>query len=292
MAVTKLARVLVRFIAAVAMVAAFGLAASGAQAAGGPHAVSAHLASTKVTPQLVCCGGGGSANITGTVESSPSLNRRGGPGTGYNIHGTVSYGSHITIACFEWGNSVTATWPDGEKYSTTVWDALTDTSAGGANGLYVSDAWVNTGGDTSTMVPECSNVTANPAYYPWAPVGNDSADGHGYLTGECTSFASWEVRADSRIANKSPDWMGNAEYWTGLSSSSMPHVGDVAQWDPNHNGAGANGHVAIVAAVYYDSQQILVYEYNFKDSYNGDQPLRLSERTISWSAPSRYLQFS
>jgi hypothetical protein len=77
------------------------------------------------------------SNITGTVESSPSLNRRGGPGTSYNIHGTVGYLSTVTIACFEWGNSVTAVWPDGEKYSTTVWDALADTPSGGAPSRYL-----------------------------------------------------------------------------------------------------------------------------------------------------------
>jgi surface antigen len=271
-------RALARSAAVAMVIAATGLVPAGVASAGVMHANVARI------PHVPCCDTG-FKNITGTIEASPNLNRRGGPGTNYNIHGTVGYLSDVTIACFDYGNTVTAIWPDGEKYTTGVWDALTDTSTGGANGLYVSDAWVNTGGDTSTMVPECSNVTADPTTYPWGPVGNDAADGHGYLQGQCTSFAAWEVRVDARSYTKSPDWMGDAQYWTGRSSSSMPHVGDVAQWDPGRNGAGSAGHVAIVAAVEYDSGQILIYEYNWIN------PLQLHIRTISWNAPSRYLQF-
>jgi surface antigen len=279
------------------VVAAFigtSINAPAASAAHQEHAVSpvakGVATGNRVSPNMVCCGGGGP--LTGVVESNPTLNRRGGPGTGYNIHGTVSYNSRITIACYEWGNSVTATWPDGETYSTQVWDAIAD-STGLSFGLYVSDAWINTGGDTSQMVPECNSLAANPSSYPWpnVPPTTYIGDGHGYYEGECVSFAAWEKRSDSLPITKSPDFLGNAYQWTGHTSSSIPHVGDVAQWDPNHNGAGGNGHVAYVHAVYYDSATIEIYEYNWLDSYDNNTGHRLSIRTISWSQPSRYLQF-
>lgn len=236
----------------------------------------------------------GTGNVTGTVEAQPSLSVRGGPGTGYNVHGAVAYGSTVTIACYEYGTTITATWPNGQTYTTSVWDAITDTATGGSTGKYVSDAWVNTGGNTANMVPACTAVPASPSGYPWPYVSPTTyiADGYGYYEGECVSFAAWEVRADARWDTKSPNWLGNAYQWTGKTSSSAPHVGDIAQWDPNVNGAGGNGHVAYVAAVNYDAATIEVYEYNWLDGYDNYTGHRLSIRTISWSQPSRYLQFS
>lgn len=233
----------------------------------------------------------GVGGTTGTVEANP-LNVRGGPGSGFNLHGTLSYGSSARIPCYEYGTTVTATWPNGQTYSTNVWDAIAD-GTGESNGLYVSDAWMNTGGNTATMVPACHNIAANPYNYPWPNVAPTTyiADGYGYYEGECVSFAAWELRSDYYPNAKSPNWLGNAYQWTGISATSMPHVGDIAQWDPNHNGAGYNGHVAYVAAVHYDAGTVDVYEYNWIDSFDNYTGHRLSIRTISWSQPSRYLQF-
>lgn len=98
---------------------------------------------------------GGSRYISGTVEASPTLNIRTGPGTGYSIAGTAAYGSSLNIVCYNTGTTVSATWPDGSTWTTAVWDGLRNNSTGGFSGNYVSDAWMNTGGDTSTMVPHC-----------------------------------------------------------------------------------------------------------------------------------------
>lgn len=233
----------------------------------------------------------GKGGITGTIEANP-LTVRGGPGSGYNAHGTLAYASRAQIPCWEYGNSVTATWPNGKTYTTSVWDAIAD-GTGESNGLYVSDAWVNTGGNTAAMLPECKNIAADPGAYPWPSVDPNAnvPDGFGYFEGECTSFAAWELRND-RYPNIAPvDFLGNARDWVGRSWTSVPHVGDIAQWDGGRNGAGGNGHVAYVAAVHYDAGTIDVYEYNFRDSYNGWVGHRLSIRTLSWSDPSRYLQF-
>lgn len=97
----------------------------------------------------------GGSHVSGKVEANPSLNVRSGPGTGYALVGTVSFGSSIQISCYSTGTSVTATWPDGSTWTTTVWDGLQDAGTGRFSGHYVSDAWINTGGDTSKMVPHC-----------------------------------------------------------------------------------------------------------------------------------------
>jgi len=276
-------------LAATALAAVAGVVGASSAQAAGIQAPAAHTHANAQTAHVIPFSGRG--GVSGTVEANP-LNVRGGPGTGYNLHGSLGYLSTVKIPCYEYGTNVTATWPNGQTYTTNVWDAIAD-GTGESNGLYVSDAWVNTNGNTATMVPACHNIAANPYNYPWPNVGPTTyiADGYGYYEGECTSFASWELRADYYPNSKSPDWLGNADQWTGISATSMPHVGDIAQWDPYRNGAGGNGHVAYVHTVNYDAGTIEVYEYNWLDSFNGYTGHRLSIRTISWSAPSRYLQF-
>lgn len=182
---------------------------------------------------------------------------------------------------------------DGGNYTwqtSRTWDQLSD-------GDWVYDHFVSTpsqGSDGfSPGVPRCNIGTSslNPNSYPWR-VGPSTwiADGHGYYEGECTSFAAWAIRSDGRSHTKSPDWLGNADSWTGATSTSVPYVGEVAQWDPYVNGAGSAGHVAYVAAVNTDDT-ITIDEYNWLDSYNGDTGHALSVRTISAQAPSRYLKF-
>ena len=170
-----------------------------------------------------------------------------------------------------------------------TWDHLTD-------GNWVYDHFITTppqGPDGySPGIPHCNTGSGlNPNNYPWR-VGPDQwvDDQHGYYEGECVSFAAWAVRSDGRPHSKSPDFLGNAYQWHGASSTSAPAVGEVAQWDPNVNGAGGNGHVAYVAAVNSDGT-IVVDEYNWLDSYDGYVAHRLSVRTISAQAPSRYLRF-
>jgi surface antigen len=98
--------------------------------------------------------GGSGAYITGTVKANP-LNVRSGPGTGYSVVGSLAYGARVNISCYNTGTTVTATWPDGSTWTTNVWDGLRNNSTGRFNGTYVSDAWMDTGGDTSKMVPHC-----------------------------------------------------------------------------------------------------------------------------------------
>ncbi len=67
--------------------------------------------------------------------------------------GTVAYGDVAGISCWTRGASVTATWQDGSTWTTDVWDRLAGNINGGAG--YVSDAWINTGGDTAKQASSC-----------------------------------------------------------------------------------------------------------------------------------------
>jgi hypothetical protein len=94
--------------------------------------------------------GGG---LTGKVEASPTLNVRSGPGPDHPVVGTVPYGDVVGIGFWARGASVTATWQDGSTWTTDVWDRLAENINGGPG--YVSDAWINTGGDTSKQASSC-----------------------------------------------------------------------------------------------------------------------------------------
>jgi hypothetical protein len=100
-------------------------------------------------------GTGGAPPLTGVVEASPTLNVRSGPGPDHPVVGTVPYGGSVGISCWTQGAPVTATWQDGSTWTTDVWDRLAENINGGAG--YVSDAWINTGGDTSKQISSCAS---------------------------------------------------------------------------------------------------------------------------------------
>lgn len=209
--------------------------------------------------------------VSGTGGSG--LNARSAPNTSASVVHWYAEGASINISCQTNGSVVnSASW---------VWDKLAD-------GSYVSDYYTNTPAvdNFSTNLPNCAGTRSllNPYNYPWPTQDNWVADGHGYYEGECTSFAAWAVRSDGLHHTNSVDWLGNADMWHGASSQSSPHVGDVAQWDDNHNGAGSAGHVAYVSEVYGDGT-IQVQEYNWGNFH------RYNTRRIYASAPSRFLRF-
>lgn len=220
-----------------------------------------------------------SYQVTGT--DGAGLNARSAPSTSATVVGHYAEGASVNVSCQTNGSVVNgATW---------VWDRLSD-------GSYVSDFYLTTPtvDNFSINLPNCAGAQSllNAGAYPWPSVGPSTyiADGHGYYEGECTSFASWAVRSDGLHHTSSPDWLGNADTWHAARAESTPHVGDIAQWDDNHNGAGASGHVAYVSKVYGDGT-IQVQEYNWLSSANNYTGHRYNTRRISASEPSRYLQF-
>jgi surface antigen len=171
-------------------------------------------------------------------------------------------------------------------YTTRTWTAI-------AGGGWIFDAYLSTpaqGADGySPGIRHCGTAAStipafNPAAYPWPAQDGWVVDGHGYYQGECVSFAAWAVRTDGRAHTKLPDFLANANQWTGAYVDATPHVGDVAQWDGGVNGAGSVGHVAYVTAVNTNGT-VTIAEYNWGNFH------RLNTRTIPVNNPSRYLHF-
>jgi len=216
--------------------------------------------------------------VTGT--GGAGVNARSAPSTSASIVGHYADGAGINITCQTNGSVV-----NGVSW---VWDKL-------SGGTYVSDYYTTTPtlDNFSTNLPNCAGTQSplNPAAYPWR-VGPATwiADGYGYYEGECTSFAAWAVRNDGLHHVSSSSWLGNAGTWSAAKAESSPHVGDVAQWYGNVNGAGSAGHVAYVSEVYGDGT-IQVEEYNWLSSSNGYTGHSYNTRRIPAGAPSRYLQF-
>jgi surface antigen len=114
-----------------------------------------HVVNTAGLNFIHFTGGSGGGYVTGTVRANPNLSVRSGPTTGYGIVGTVAFNSRVNISCYNVGTTVSAGWPDGSTWTTNVWDGLRNNSTGKFNGTYVSDAWMDTGGNTANMVPHC-----------------------------------------------------------------------------------------------------------------------------------------
>lgn len=95
--------------------------------------------------------------VNGTVAATAGLNVHSGSPTGPVID-VMPYQSVARLYCWVYGPTITGPWG-----STSVWDAVAGyTTPWGQNVVYgpgphpfSSDAWLNTGGDTSTMLPHC-----------------------------------------------------------------------------------------------------------------------------------------
>lgn len=95
--------------------------------------------------------------VNGRVMATLGLNVRSGSPTGVVID-TMPYNSTAQTYCWVSGPAVT-----GPYGTTSVWDAINGyTTPWGENivfccgtKVFSSDAWLDTGGDTSKMVPHC-----------------------------------------------------------------------------------------------------------------------------------------
>jgi hypothetical protein len=91
-------------------------------------------------------------------SEADGLNMRTSPSLSASVERQTAFGSEMPIVCWTTGPSITATWPNGQTYSTDVWDGVANSNSSSKTDgtrAYVSDAWMDTGGDTSTMVPVC-----------------------------------------------------------------------------------------------------------------------------------------
>jgi CHAP domain-containing protein len=228
--------------------------------------------------------------VAAPARASCVLDVTGGCAKTYQVTGT---NGGLAVQSLPFVNHVTASLPDGasvhvlcqlqggadpyDGLSSHTWDKI-------GPGQFVYDWYVTTPPQSSSGwsagIPRCVDLSA----FPFPYQGGYVADGHGYYEDECTSFAAWALRATG-VSPAAADWQGNADMW-GPSAAyvSAPHAGDIAQWFDNHNGAGGLGHVAYVQSVNGDGT-ITVFEYNWGAFH---QP---HTRTISISAPSRYLHY-
>ncbi|MFB9429965.1 peptidoglycan DD-metalloendopeptidase family protein [Streptoalloteichus tenebrarius] len=97
--------------------------------------------------------GGGIVNYGADNDTTPSatvrnnggtVNLRSGPGTSYDVVGTVRDGDVVQIVCTARGDELTGPWGNRNN----VWDRLT-------NGRWISDAFVDTG-TNEPVAPACS----------------------------------------------------------------------------------------------------------------------------------------
>jgi surface antigen len=104
--------------------------------------------------------------------------------------------------------------------------------------------------------------------------------------GQCTSFVAWRLNNRNHIKctnGYKGQHFGNAKSWdnaaraAGISVTSTPRVGDVAQ-----SNAGSYGHVAVAAKV--NASTVVVEEYNYA------HPDHYGTRTVSKSA-FNYIHF-
>lgn len=113
---------------------------------------------------------------------------------------------------------------------------------------------------------------------------------------ECTDFALWRLNLTTGVSaspwryHNSTLLLGDAVLWInawqrqGWRTSTRPEIGSVAYFSPGAGGAGAFGHVAVVAS--FDEVRVTIEEYNFQSPPNDH---RYGVRVIPLALPSIYL---
>jgi surface antigen len=117
--------------------------------------------------------------------------------------------------------------------------------------------------------------------YPYRnSTSSSAADRWGFTQRQCVSFAAWRLAQHHKSLSNAGNAWGDASHWDeaarakGITISSRPRVGAVAQWNSGEkspyyasNGgtgylqAGQYGHVAYVTAVFGDGS-VTIEQYN------------------------------
>ena len=193
----------------------------------------------------------------GTVNTSGTpLTVRSGPGTGLQQR-RVGQGrrGESPSAARPYGTTVKGTYG-----TSNIWDKI-------GTGRYVADAYVRTGSD-GLVAPVCGSTSPTPSGmkddYPYRGATSGIDPWHFYK-GQCTSFVAWRLNNRNHIkftntykgqGFRNANTWDNAARAAGISVTSTPRVGDVAQ-----SNAGSYGHVAVVAKV--NASTVVVEEYNY-----------------------------
>jgi hypothetical protein len=91
-------------------------------------------------------------NHTGSVWNNVTSGaiRRHGPSTNFSVIDTLPAGTPLLVLCYLQGQSETFTAPNGQTYTSTVWDFVVTSDQD--HGGYVADVLIDTGGDTAQQL--------------------------------------------------------------------------------------------------------------------------------------------
>lgn len=95
---------------------------------------------------VLTAGAASAGTVTGVAKAPNGLTIRNGPGAGFNAVGTMAYNQSATVVCYAFGSDV-----NGDPY----WDSLQVSSG---HPVYVSDYWLDTGGNITGQVPSCESL--------------------------------------------------------------------------------------------------------------------------------------
>jgi surface antigen len=128
-----------------------------------------------------------------------------------------------------------------------------------------------------TAAPTATRTHASTGY-PWASDTTGGRDPWGFTKRQCVSYVAWRLDGVGRSIGTRQGW-GSASGWDdvarrrGVTVTSRPAVGSVAQWNAGESSrvvsgssrgtfvAGSYGHVGWVTAVYTDGS-VQVAQYN------------------------------
>ncbi|KAK3987516.1 hypothetical protein QBC44DRAFT_331316 [Cladorrhinum sp. PSN332] len=228
------------------------------------------------------------ASISGATSAYPitgdDVNCRRGPSTHFAVVRTYERSTNVTLTCQARGQDI---------FGNTLWDKTTD-------GCYVSDYYVDTGGDSDEMVvgtcdpyppPDGSSayqggisrseILARGAYWisqkvPYSMTAT-YPDRHGRLyRTDCSGFVSMALHAAS----------------PGYNTVSLPEVAEPISWDQLRPGdfvgtlgpgtGGADGHVTLFLSWADEGRT----EYNTLECKGGGDGCLQYKRPVGWTVGS------
>ncbi len=253
---------------------------------------------------------GGAVNykeFAGVVRSDVGIKLRQRPTTGSNDNGISPYNQVLQFDAWTTGDSI----PDPSRNNAldNRWFHVVGTNN------WVASAYIygEPGNSINTPFPPTTNIeqppsnggssptngasrSFNSSFFRegnifWtsgnAPVSTGSPNNKlGNAKGNCTWYVNGRLQELGYSAATLNKLWGNAQDWdnqaiaAGITISSTPKVGSIAQWE--------NGHVAVVERVNADGT-ILISESSYSPSSGSAADYLYKEETISASNPSRYI---
>jgi surface antigen len=250
--------------------------------------------------QTVSCGGVRSVNFSGKAAPE-GVNIRAGAGTNSAPIGQLTRNQTYNFDGYTFGEMVRDRWTNQPDYR---WYKLVGQNA------YVASAAIQGNAPGSTALPpsSCTSTAPTPSNGQpnfnaneyrggnpfwnngFAPVSTNPRNPKlGNALGNCTWYANGRAKQFGRSAARVDRMLGNAGQWgseasaAGITTSSQPQVGAIAQW--NASGAMPYGHVAVVEQV-NSNGTVLISESSYG---NSSWNFLYRTRTISANNPSRYI---